>query len=127
MNHIAYLVRRHLFPDQPDGTVCRVVEIRYDAQGRPRPEYSKSDYVAVQLASYCDAFDAERSVCDPYPWDPEGVGFVDKLVMRVPPEGFPPIFRIEECSTRLFISADARRALDAAGIRGPEYEPHKQS
>lgn len=105
------------------------VDIRYDADGRPKPEYSKTDYVAVQLTSYADVFDAERSECSPYPfaWAANSRGIVDKLVMRVPPEGLPPLFRIEETAIPIFVSAEARAALESAGIRGPVYWPHKQN
>lgn len=98
------------------------VEVRYDERGRPKPEYSKTDYVAVHLTSYADVFDEERSSFEPHPMFPEFAFGVDKYVFRTPPEGLPPLFRIKKCFVPLFVSAKARAALEAAGIRGPIYK-----
>lgn len=98
------------------------VEVRYDASGRPKPEYSKSDYVAVQLTSYADVFDVERSTFSWHPMFPEHAGIVEEYVFKVPPEGLPPLFRVAIFFVDLFVSAEARAALDAAGIRGPVYK-----
>lgn len=97
------------------------VEVRYDANGRPKPEYSKSDYVAVQLLDYADVFDVERSV---FHWSEiitDRAGLVSKYAFRVPPEGLPPLFRMQIFTVALFVSAEARAALEAAGIHGPKY------
>jgi hypothetical protein len=99
------------------------VDVRYDALGRPKPEYSKTDYVAVQLLSYTDVFDAERSLFTRSRLDPDEILRIRKLALNVPPEGLPPLFRLEVYDVHLFVSAEARAALDSAGIRGPEYVP----
>lgn len=97
------------------------VEVRYDADGRPRPEYSKNDYVAVQLTSYTDVFDTERSRFRWNPMFPDSAIRVDKYEFRVPPEGLPPLFRVQIFTVDLFVSAEARAALEAANISGPVY------
>ncbi len=102
------------------------VERRFDEHGQPRPEYSKSDYVAVQLLSYADVFDRENSVFVGLPWNPDVIGNIRKLALSVPPEGLPPLFRISEFPVWLFVSPEARAALEAAGIRGPVYSALNQ-
>jgi hypothetical protein len=44
---------------------------------------------------------------------------IHKLVLRDMP--LPPIFRLAAQPHYVYISADARRALGAAGIRGVDY------
>jgi len=99
------------------------VDVRYDALGRPKPEYSKTNYVAVQLLSYADVFDRERSLFTLSRRDPDEIMRIRKLALDIPPEGLPPLFRLEVYDIHLFVSAEARAALDSAGIRGPEYVP----
>lgn len=102
------------------------VEVRYDALGRPRPEYSRTDFVAVQLAQYTDAIDMDKSKFDVWPMMPSRISLFERLVLSVPPEGLPPLFRMEAYAIQLFVSAEARDALERAGIRGPVYVPLRQ-
>ena len=102
------------------------VDVRYDVFGRPRPEYSKTDYVAVQLAQYTDAIDMEKSSFRTISFLPSHIARFEKLVLSVPPEGLPPLFHMEAYAVQLFVSAEARDALERAGIRGPVYVPLRQ-
>ena len=45
-----------------------------------------------------------------------------RLELKVPPEGLPPIFRIPQLPTRLYVSAQGREALIADGIRGVDFK-----
>jgi len=99
------------------------VDVRYDALGRPKPEYSKTNYVAVQLLNYADVFDEERSLVSRSRRDPDEILMIRKLALHIPREGLPPLFRLKAYEVHLFVSAEARAALDGAGIRGPEYVP----
>jgi hypothetical protein len=88
-------------------------------------EYLKEcnqDYFAVQLMEYTDAFDIENSLYEEHYLYPEKIGSVRKLTLKQPDKGFPPIFKIEEDSTLLFITEQAKIALETAGIKGCEFE-----
>jgi hypothetical protein len=86
----------------------------------------KSDeFIAVQLLEHQDVFDWEQSI---YERDPEVPNCIEstsleKLVLRTPPKGFPPLFRIGTAplQTKLYVSAEGRTALEAAGIRGVNF------
>lgn len=80
-----------------------------------------TDYVAVQLLEQLDIFDREKSVYSPSSISLSGVGRIRKLVLKVPEEGLPPIFRIIENSTHLYVSPEAKTALEAAGITGVRF------
>jgi len=95
------------------------VDIRYDARGRPLPQYSKTDYLAVQLSNQGDYLDMERSR---YRVRFNTVRHIHEHVFNIPPEGFPPLFRLSVGRVDLFVSAEARMALEQAGIRGPVYK-----
>jgi hypothetical protein len=45
-------------------------------------------------------------------------GMVDEFHLNEPASGFPPLFRIKESQTALFVSFEARMALKLAGIKG---------
>lgn len=93
--------------------------LRYLPDGSLRPEVSDDRFAAVQLTEHIDVVDWDRSV---FERDQIGPGIVfysfEKLVLREPSGGFPPLFRIPANNGPLFISAEARRALESAGIRG---------
>jgi hypothetical protein len=75
------------------------------------------DYVIVQLLDHLDIFDYDQSIYDPADID----GTLSKLVLKDPPDGYPPLFRVATIPNRLFISAAARTALEAADIKGLEF------
>jgi hypothetical protein len=83
------------------------------------------DYVAVQLLEHQDVFDWEQSVYERDPEVPNCIeaSSLDKLVLRSPLGGFPPLFRIGTVPVRtdLYVSAEGRAALEAAGIRGVSF------
>jgi hypothetical protein len=81
----------------------------------PYPE--NSDYVIIQLLDHLDIFDYEQSIYDPVNID----GTLTKLVLKEPPGGYPPLFRVATIPNRLFVSAAARAALEAADIKGLEF------
>jgi hypothetical protein len=99
----------------------RILEEWYDAQGKLRDEITNWNYVAVQLTEHADVFDWEKAVYQADPDMPERPGSVSQYAFRVPPGGLPPLFRIKNHSVRLFVSAEARAALKAAGVCGTQY------
>jgi hypothetical protein len=78
------------------------------------------DFVAVQLLEHQDVFDWEKSVYKRNPERSDIIDRLDKLVLKIPQHGLPPLFRIAAIPlrTRLFISAEGRAALEQAGIKG---------
>jgi hypothetical protein len=83
-------------------------------------------FAAVQLLTErLDIFDWENSVYRRYEGGMahhEGrVELIRKLALHVPPEGLPPIFRLKVRAVELFVSPEARTALEAAGIKGIEF------
>jgi hypothetical protein len=89
---------------------------RYLPDGSLRPEVLDDRFVALQLTEHIDVVDWERSTFRPRRSNPNGVWF-SKLVVREPPGGLPPLFRIA-AEPMLLVSAAARRALEGGGIIG---------
>jgi hypothetical protein len=83
------------------------------------------DYVILNLLSLSDFMDFDKSLCtlEPTIVDPNKlmVRHIQKLVLKEPASGFPPIFRVKWKNARLYVSAEARAALEAAGIRGLDF------
>jgi hypothetical protein len=83
------------------------------------------DYVAVQLLEHQDVFDWGKSIYERNPELPNCIesSSLEKLVLRNPSGGFPPLFRIGTAplQTKLYVSAEGRTALEVAGIRGVNF------
>jgi hypothetical protein len=79
------------------------------------------NYVAVQLLEHLDVFDWDNSFYDIDPKWPNIPKNIEHLVFKEPQTGFPPLFRDSTKRTRLYISAEARAALELAGIRGLKF------
>jgi hypothetical protein len=96
---------------------------RYLPDGTLRPDVIDDRFAAVQLIEHIDVVDWERSV---FERDQIGPGIVfhsfDKLVLREPDGGLPPLFRIPSSKGLLLVSAAARQALESAGIRGVVFD-----
>jgi hypothetical protein len=92
------------------------------APGQYRPEAIDTRFAAVQLLEQTDAFDWEASVYVRHDELPNRVKRVQKLVLKEPPGGFPPLFRLSAYPSSLFVSAAARASLEGAGIKGPIYQ-----
>ena len=82
-----------------------------------------NDYVAVQLLEQLDILDREKSDYDTDDDNPNEIEYINKLVLEVPEEGLPPIFRIIENSTYLYVSPEAKAALEEAAITGIRFVP----
>jgi hypothetical protein len=85
--------------------------------GSLRPEVIDDRFAAVQLTEHIDVVDWERSTFKPGRINPKS-GYFTKLVLREPAGGLPPLFRIASDASMLLVSAEARRALEEAGIKG---------
>lgn len=92
---------------------------RYLPDGSLRPEVVDDRFAAVQLTEHLDVVDWERSIFEQDQIAPTVTFYsFDKLVLREPIGGFPPLFRVPEKKSLLLVSAQARRALEDAGIVG---------
>lgn len=67
---------------------------------------------------FTDAFDFDASEYTPIPDRPDRVRFIRKLVLREPAGGFPPLFKIKQKASPLFITEKTRAALESNGIVG---------
>lgn len=90
---------------------------RYTKNGIANSGVENYDFFAVQLLKHIEALDHENSVCE---IDEESLLVIDVeyLVLKKPQEGFPPLFRLSEYPSPLFVSSSGRLALENAGIRG---------
>jgi hypothetical protein len=87
------------------------------------------DYVILQLNELSNLFDLEKSVytLEPTILDPTKsmVWDIEKLRLVKPAGGFPPIFRVNWKKTYLYVSAKAKNALEAAGLKGLDFFPNQ--
>ncbi len=87
-----------------------------------KDEVKRTDlYSALQLKVYTDAFDRENSVFKMSRALPDQVGVINKLVLKEPPGGFPPLFRIKEHQS-LFVTEEAKEELLKNNIGGCVFE-----
>jgi hypothetical protein len=93
---------------------------RYLPDGSLRPEVVDDRFAAVQLTEHIDVVDWARSTFRPSRINPKS-GFFGKLMLLEPPGGLPPLFRVPSSVSLLLVSAEARRALEAAGIVGVKF------
>jgi hypothetical protein len=86
-------------------------------------------FVRVQLLEHIDAFDWEKSKYTRPAWmkDQSRVGDISELVLKRPPSGFPPLFRLSVSPTELYVSREARESLKAAQIRGVAFKDLNRS
>ncbi len=80
-----------------------------------------NEFVAIQLLEQLDLFDWENSVYEMDSMFPDEISRIRKLVLKVPDEGLPPIFRLKVGSVILYVSPEGRAALEAANIKGVRF------
>jgi hypothetical protein len=83
------------------------------------------DYVILHLTKLSDFLDTDKSIYTREPiMDNSGRTFIcdiEKLVLKEPENVLPPMFRIKWTEIYLFVSAEAKIALEAAGIQGLSF------
>jgi hypothetical protein len=81
------------------------------------------NFSLVRIAEYIHVFDWENSTYELNPKLPGRIKTLTgkKIVLKEPKEGFPPLFRVSAMPYALLVSAEARTALETAGIRGVEF------
>jgi hypothetical protein len=99
---------------------------QYIRQNHFPPEVCNQDYVVLQLLDFTDAVDAELSEYKQYGPSDMFPPSIIRMVLREPVGGFPPVFCIpQEFRYNLFVSRQAKQALEDAGIRGLEFLPQE--
>lgn len=96
---------------------------RYDDRGL-RHDIVDDRYVAVHLTTHvADAFDWERSKYERDDDEPERLLVLEKLVLKEAP--LPPLFRLAPYPRVLFVSAEAKAALEGERVRGVHFVPDR--
>jgi hypothetical protein len=95
---------------------------RYDAGGRLKPSAIRSDFKAIKLLESANVFDSNRSEYNKKE-SPPGFAFaIRKWVLKTPPGGFPPLFRVSASPASFFVSQAAHEALQRMGVKGIEFQ-----
>jgi hypothetical protein len=89
--------------------------------GEPDAKYALERFAAVQLLQHLDAFDWDRSEFRRSEHVPTLVTRIKKLALKPVVGGYPPLFRLSACPTLLFVSAEARSAMENEHISGVEF------
>ncbi|MCP3961973.1 MAG: hypothetical protein GY719_29375 [bacterium] len=93
------------------------VPVHFLPRRRGDPEV-QDDYVVLRLLSQLDVFDRDRSEFKLSRINPKRTRSIRHLVLRCPQGGFPPCFRVPEDTAMLFLSGEAKAALEEIGVRG---------
>lgn len=81
-----------------------------------------NDYVAIYFPDCLyNVFDHERFTYSIS--SVSGAYFTNKFILKDPNYNFPPVFRIKESLVPLFVSSEAKEALELNGIKGCVFEP----
>jgi len=85
------------------------------------PKHVITGFSAVQILDRVDSFDWEESVYTRSQYVPGLVSELEKLVVKEPTNGFPPIFRLDAYPSLLMITEETKAAFEDARIEGVEY------
>jgi hypothetical protein len=85
----------------------------------------RHDFIILQLLEHFDGLDRNRteysSTFDESDPELERIDITGEMVLKEPPNGFPPIFRVKEDRVPLYVSTAAKEALEKAGIQGLDF------
>jgi hypothetical protein len=85
------------------------------------------EFVILQLLEHLDAIDKSKSDCIIGTCETstgeiiESIRLDGRIVLKEPSNGFPPIFRIKDNATELYVSDAAKKALEKAGVQGLKF------
>jgi len=98
------------------------LDSRFDKNGTLKSDVPfNSNFSLIQLQKFTDVFDAKNSEYDIDEDDGE-VEYIDKLVLTCARKSFPPIFKIKEDLTCLFVNGEVKEAIELAGLKGCVFE-----
>ena len=81
-----------------------------------------TSFFAIQFLQVEDVFDYSTSIFKPMRSNPELPGIIKKMVLKEPENGFPPLFKIKESLPNIFVSQEAKEALEEQNIKGCIFE-----
>ena len=81
-----------------------------------------TSFFAIQFLQVEDVFDYSTSIFKPMRSNPELLGIIKKMVLKEPENGFPPLFKIKESLPNIFVSQEAKEALEEQNIKGCIFE-----
>jgi hypothetical protein len=126
---LSVLISIRSFSHQAIPVVMIDTEVKYKEEIKKHAKSGARNYnfSLVRIPEYLDIFDWENSV---YELDPDLPGRIrtltgEKIVLKRPEEGFPPLFRVSAMPYKLLVSAEAKSALETAGIRGVDFPDPK--
>ena len=100
-----------------------IVDNRFDADGQIRQDVPTISYFyIIQILTFLKVFDYDNSEYKVLRSNPNMPGIIKKLVLKEPQGGFPPLFRIFEKPSSVFVSQKAKEALEANNIKGCVFE-----
>lgn len=91
------------------------------------PSLRSNEFVILQLLDELDCLDRDRTLVDGVPFHESGEQYLGKeraerLVLRAPEGGFPPVFCVPELTFYCF-TEEAKQACDRAGLKGLWWRP----
>lgn len=96
--------------------------IGYSEDGSPiKSGIEYNNFFAVHLLEDLDILDLESSIYERSTRNPDVLKNIEKVVFKEPPTGFPPLFSVVHLEPYLYISAEARIALEESDIRGINF------
>ncbi len=95
---------------------------KHDHKFSAREEIVNESFISVYLIEKLDVFDRSRSLYECDSDFPEDIIWINKLVLKDIDTGYPPLFRIPEYPTLLFISYEARIALETCRVQGVQFD-----
>ena len=113
------------FPHQEIPVVIEDDQADFDRELKEwvRSGRANNNYVAVHILEHLDIFDRENSIYKPDSFDPKEVRAETKLVLHKPEGGLPPLFKLSVMPGYLFVSPEAKLALEESGITGIDFIP----
>jgi hypothetical protein len=109
------------------------IEVKYNKELKQDvlSDIKNYNYIALQLLEHLNIFDWDNSEYtllhkkNPTvpPVAPNRLFELNKLVLKEPAEGYPPIFRITALPRHLFVSAQAKAQLEDHNIQGIRFVP----
>ncbi|MFY7827952.1 MAG: imm11 family protein [Flectobacillus sp.] len=97
------------------------LEKPFDEEGNLKSDVPvNNDYVAIYLLNHLDIIDFDNSSFEKGFLD---VLFFSNLVIKEPELGLPSVFKLKDYQVPLFVSSEAKEALERNGIKGCVFEP----
>jgi len=99
------------------------LEKKFDDSGLLFKNVKRIDsYQAIMLLDRINCFDYEKSIYESSELNPKIPGYIKKVVLKISGLSLPPIFRINESPSTLFISDNLKNIMVENKIMGCEFE-----